>query len=126
MNTQKPFLGKLEKDVMERIWANNEPVTVRILYENINKERKIAYTTVMTIVGRLAEKGLLKKRLLGQAYLYKAVYTKDKFLSKTIRQTIKDFVFNFGDAAVAHFAEEIERIPTPKKTKFLKMLKDAK
>jgi predicted transcriptional regulator len=126
MNTQKAFLGELEKAVMDLIWEQKQPVTVRFVYENLSKKRKIAYTTVMTIIGRLTEKGLLKKREEGKAYIYLAAYSKDKFLIKITRQIIQNFVSNFGETAVAHFTQEIEKIPEKKRNKLAKMLKDAK
>lgn len=120
------ILGDLEKEVMEVVWESNGVVTVRDVFEKINKNRKVAYTTVMTIMGRLVEKGLLKRKASGKAYNYQASYTKDTFLTKATRQIIKNFVASFGDTAVVHFAQEIEKIPTDKRRKLLKMLKDAK
>ncbi len=126
MSNQKPFLGELEKEIMDRIWKQTEPVSVRFIFEDISESRKIAYTTVMTIIGRLQEKGLLKRKTEGKAYLYEAAYSKDKFLAKASQQIIKSFVASFGDAAVAHFAQEIEKIPADKRRKLLKMLQNAK
>ena len=126
MNPQKTFLGELEKAVMDLIWEQKEPVTVRFVFESLSKKRKIAYTTVMTIIGRLADKGLLKKKEEGKAYIYQAAYSKDKFLTKVTRQIIQNFVSNIGETAVAHFTQEIEKIPAEKRNKLAKMLKDAK
>lgn len=125
MNPQKVFLGELEKTVMDLIWEQKEPVTVRFVYEKISKKRKIAYTTIMTIFFRLTEKGLLKKKE-GLAYSYQAAYSKDMFLTKITRQIIQSFVSNFGETAVTHFTQEIEKIPAERKAKIAKMLKDAK
>lgn len=120
------FLGELEKEIMEVVWQSTKPITVRLVFESISNRRKIAYTTVMTIMSRLVKKGYLKTEVSGKAYIYKAVYTKDKFLTRISRQIIKNFVSSFGDAAVAHFAQEMGKIPADKKSKLLKMLKDAR
>ena len=120
------FLGELEKEVMEVVWQSRHSTTVRFVFEFINKKRKIAYTTVMTIMGRLVKKGYLKTESSGKVYIYKAVLSKDKFLTKASQQIIKNFVSSFGDAAVAHFAQEIEKIPEDKRKKLLEMLKDSK
>ncbi len=126
MNRQKSFLGELEKDVMDLIWQESKPLTVRAIHDDLSKKRKLAYTTVMTIVSRLTEKGLLKRKVSGKAYLYQAAYSKDKFLTRVSRQIIQNFVSNFGEAAVAHFTEEIEKLPVDKRNKIVKMLKDDK
>lgn len=126
MNTKISSLGKLEKEVMEIVWLSKTPISVKSAHEIISKQRKIAYTTIMTIMGRLTAKGLLKRKGEGKAYLYQPVYSKDRFLAKASQQIIKNFVANFGDGAVAHFAQEIEKIPEDKRQKLLKMLKDSK
>lgn len=125
MKSKIRFLGELEKDVMKEIWTNKHPLTVKSVHEALNKKRKIAYTTVMTVMGRLVTKGFLKTTASGKAYIYQAAVSKDKFLTKISRQIINNFISNFGDVAVAHFAQEIEKIPAEKRDKLLKMLKDS-
>jgi len=49
-----PALGDLEVQVMRRIWARREPVTVREVLGDLQRDRNIAYTTVMTVMGNLA------------------------------------------------------------------------
>lgn len=120
------LLGQLEKEVMEIAWSNKIPVSVKLVHEIISQQRKVAYTTIMTIMGRLTSKGLLKRKGEGKAYLYQPAYSKDRFLTKASQQIIKNFVSSFGDGAVAHFAQEIEKIPEDKRKKLLEMLKDSK
>lgn len=119
-------LGALESDVMHVIWQSPIPVSVRFVTETLQKERKIAYTTVMTIMSRLTEKGLLKRKSRGKAYVYYAAYSKDKLLTKVSRQIIKNLVDTFGESTVAHFAQEIEQIEPNTKIKLLHILRKAK
>ena len=119
------MLGELEKEIMEVIWANNQPLTVRIVYESISKRRKIAYTTVMTIMGRLVKKGFLRTDSSGKAYTYQASFSKDKFLTKISRQIIRNLISSFGDTAIAHFTKELEKIPAEKRRRLIKALKKA-
>lgn len=125
-NNPSKFLGQLEKEIMEIVWESKEPITVRVVFEVLSKKRKIAYTTIMTIMGRLTSKGLLKYKNQGKAYIYEATYSKERFLTKASRQIIKNFISSFGEAAVAHFAEEIEKIPVGKRKKLLKTLKSSR
>lgn len=118
-------LGELESEIMEIIWSSPNLFTVRSVADSIQKKRKVAYTTVMTIMGRLVKKGLLKRKSNGAAYLYTSVYSKDKFLSRVSRQIIKNMITNFGDLAIANFSKEIEKIPPEKRRKLIAALKKA-
>ncbi len=119
-------LGELETKVMETVWESGMPVSVSDVVKVLSKKRTIAYTTVMTIMSRLTEKGLLKRTAAGKAYMYKPSYSKDAFLTRVSRQIIKNLVGSFGDTAIAHFAEELENTPSDKKQKLLNLLKEAK
>lgn len=119
-------LGELETKIMETVWEKGVPVSVSDVVKVLSKKRTIAYTTAMTIMTRLTEKGLLKRTSLGKAYLYKPAYSKDTFLTRVSRQIIKNLVSSFGDTAIAHFAEELENIPDDKKEKLLKIIKEQK
>ncbi|MDQ3098133.1 MAG: BlaI/MecI/CopY family transcriptional regulator [bacterium] len=125
MDTQYRFghiLGELEIDVMNIIWERGNAVSVREVVEALSGKRKIAYTTVMTIMGRLVTKGILKQEPQGRAFVYKAVYTKDSFLAKATKQIVKNLASNFGDMAIAHFVKEVEKIPLEKRERLLEIL----
>ena len=119
-------LGELETQIMEIIWQSQEPVLVSDVIKVLSKKRDIAYTTVMTIMGRLTDKGLLKRTSFGKAYIYNPAYSKDTFLTNVSKQIIKNLISSFGDTAVANFAQELENIPAQKKQKLVKILKDIK
>lgn len=63
-------MGALEARIMRSIWDRETTVTVRDVYEELLKERRIAYTTCMTVMGNLVEKGLLVQDRSGTAYRY--------------------------------------------------------
>ncbi|WP_431042951.1 BlaI/MecI/CopY family transcriptional regulator [Streptomyces sp. P1-3] len=69
-------LGDLEDAVMTRVWKWNRPVTVREVLEDLQQERSIAYTTVMTVMDNLHQKGWLRREESGRAYRYEAVSTR--------------------------------------------------
>ncbi|TJZ42744.1 BlaI/MecI/CopY family transcriptional regulator [Streptomyces piniterrae] len=69
-------LGDLEDAVMTRVWEWNRPVTVREVLEDLQKERSIAYTTVMTVLDNLHQKGWVRREAEGRAYRYEAVSTR--------------------------------------------------
>ncbi|WP_314178313.1 BlaI/MecI/CopY family transcriptional regulator [Streptomyces winkii] len=69
-------LGELEDTVMTRVWRWNRPVTVREVLEDLRDDRSIAYTTVMTVMDNLHQKGWLTRRQEGRAYRYEPVSTR--------------------------------------------------
>jgi predicted transcriptional regulator len=101
------LLGPLEAEVMERLWEAGEPLSVRQLLERLNRGRRqqLAYTTVMTVMVRLAEKGALVRRRDGRGFVYEA--TADDLAGLAVRGVLRDF----GEAAVAHFVEEAKADP---------------
>lgn len=101
-------LGELEAEIMEILWKNDH-VSVREVFEMLNKKRKIAYTTVMTVMSRLCDKNILTRKLDSNgAYIYKSAQDKKSFLKEQSRQAISYLIHKFGDVAVAQFIDIIE------------------
>ncbi|MET8952895.1 BlaI/MecI/CopY family transcriptional regulator [Streptomyces sp. NPDC004533] len=69
-------MGELEDAVMTRVWKWNRPVTVREVLEDLQQERSLAYTTVMTVLDNLHQKGWVRREAEGRAYRYEAVSTR--------------------------------------------------
>ncbi len=90
---------------MKVIWEK-QPVTVRDVYETLLEERKIAYTTVMTMMSILERKGFLKRSMVDRAYVYKSARPK----KQVIRGLVKDFldrVFNgSAEPLLLHLVED--------------------
>lgn len=74
-------LGELEKAVMEHLWSAGEPQTVRQVYVDLSSRRELAYTTVMTVLQRLAKKGLVNQRRSDRAHQYSPVHTRDELVA---------------------------------------------
>lgn len=64
---------------MTRVWQWNRPVTVREVLEDLQQERSIAYTTVMTVMDNLHQKGWVRREAEGRAYRYTAVSTRPAY-----------------------------------------------
>jgi predicted transcriptional regulator len=101
------LLGPLEADVVRTAWAIGQPVSVRQLLDQLNHRRspQLAYTTVMTVMNRLAEKGILRRSKRGRGYLYEPVASDSAGLA--VRGVVRDF----GDAALAHLVDEAKGDP---------------
>ena len=72
-------LGELENEVMTRLWQWNRLVTVREVLEDLQQQREIAYTTVMTVMDKLFKKGWLRREQEGRAYRYAPVSTREAY-----------------------------------------------
>src|SRR4029450_10320588 len=70
MRTPHPTLTPQELAIMKVVWRLDK-VTVRAVYEALRENRQIAYTTVMTMMKILEEKGYLKKSAADRAHVYR-------------------------------------------------------
>lgn len=101
------LLGELEGAVMNVVWSLGE-VRVRQVHEALRPERDLAYTTVMTVMSRLAEKGVLERERRGRAYVYRAAQTgREGFLRRQAHTRVRALLDQFGDLAVAAFVGEL-------------------
>lgn len=95
-------LGELEGEIMEIIWQKGS-VSVRDIQEELLLRREIAYTTVMTIMGRLADKQLLTKKKQGIAYIYTPVCSKVEFTDTLVGEIIDGLLEDYSEQAFTHF-----------------------
>ncbi len=101
-------LGSLESEVMEVIWRKGDEVCVRDVLEVLSTRREIAYTTVMTIMGRLAQKKLLHKRKVGNTFFFTPRHTREEFAGEVVGSVVDDLLADFSDATLAHFMHRVK------------------
>lgn len=114
-------LSELEQDIMDIIWKQ-ENCTVRDVQTRLIPKRKLAYTTVMTVMGRLVEKRVLARKQDGLSYSYYPKVSKDHFVARSIHTIFTTAVSSFGQEAVTHFAKEIRKLSPEKKRELLQIL----
>ena len=117
-------LGDLEREVMEVMWSRGE-ASVRTVLEavNANGRRGRAYTTIMTVMGNLARKGLLLRRREGRTDIYRVALARESYADVRARQEIEALVSRYGDVALAHFAREVDQL-SPEHRRQLRELVD--
>ena len=71
---------------MTRIWRWNRPVTVREVLEDLEAERTIAYTTVMTVLDNLHQKGWVRRHQEGRAYRYEPISTRAAYSAALMKE----------------------------------------
>jgi predicted transcriptional regulator len=92
MRPKNLTLTPQELEIMKLVWRRGN-ATVRDVYEAFLKQRKIAYTTVMTMMKILESKGYLKKRRQDRAFIYSPTHPKNQVIGGMIREFINR-VFN--------------------------------
>jgi predicted transcriptional regulator len=98
-------LGELEAEIMKRVWRRAEPTTACELVDELQLERSIAYTTVMTVLDNLHKKGWLERELDGRAYRYRPLSSGEQYSAQLMREAL-DASPDRG-AAFAHFLREL-------------------
>jgi predicted transcriptional regulator len=73
---------------MRRIWGRQGPVTVRDIAGDLQQERTIAYTTVMTVMDNLRRKGWLRRQEDGRAYRYEPAVSGEEYSAAVMRQAL--------------------------------------
>ena len=99
-------LGSLEAQIIRILWERPS-LPVRDVVEALPGRRARAYTTVMTVMNRLTEKGLLKRRPDGRAYVYTPIVSEEEFVEQLTRSMVRSLLNDFGDVAVANFVGEL-------------------
>jgi predicted transcriptional regulator len=92
MRPRSRTLTEQELEIMKVVWGL-ERATVRDVYETLRGRRKIAYTTVMTMMNILETKKYLKKRAQDRAYVYQATRPRSDVIKAMVREFV-DRVFN--------------------------------
>ncbi|CAN5555931.1 BlaI/MecI/CopY family transcriptional regulator [soil metagenome] len=107
-HTLAEVLGPLEAEIMDVVWERNE-VTVRDVHRALKSTRPIAYTTVMTTLGRLADKGLLRRLEDQPAHRYIPIMSRDQYARLTVKSVVDWLIGHFPDPAVAYFVDRVEK-----------------
>jgi predicted transcriptional regulator len=99
-------LHDLEATIMDVVWGRQlSSFAVGDVLAILEKQRDIAYTTVMTTVTRLYEKGILDRERDGKRYLYSPKLSREEFLQSTAREVLDEAVG--GHQAMAMLAEKV-------------------
>lgn len=109
-------LGPLEQVVMDHVWDVEGPVTVRQVFDEVGKRRKLAYTTVMTVMNRLWRKRLLRRTRAGRAFAYEAASSREEYAALLVRGVLdgahdrRSVLLGFVRAVEEKDLTELERL----------------
>ncbi|HET7476755.1 MAG TPA: BlaI/MecI/CopY family transcriptional regulator [Dermatophilaceae bacterium] len=105
-----PLLGELERAVMACLWdraaSGAGPATVREVHESVGQLRGLAYTTVMTVLDRLAKKQLVTQARDGRAFRYAAQASREELTARAMRETLGGLSGTDRRATMLHFLDQ--------------------
>jgi len=119
----KELLTDLEAEIMRLVWQKGK-TTVRDVYEAIRATRPLAYTTVMTVLSKLAEKGIVERSQKGRAYVYRPKVSKKEAAQRSVAKLLHKFFDGSPRALVAHLID-VDAI-SPSEFSLLQQLLDSK
>jgi predicted transcriptional regulator len=114
-------LHELESEVMEELWGRGER-TVREVLEALNTRRtpQRAYTTILTVMQRLHDKGLLRREWRGGRHVYVPALSRDEFAEAQVGALVSEY----GDVALAQFARAVSRLDPKRREEIRKLAED--
>lgn len=106
MRPKSSTLTAHELELMKIVWPHTDGVTVRDVYEELRTRRSIAYTSVMTTMKTLEEKGYLKATQQDRAYVYKPAQPKAKVIKALVRDFVERVFNGSSQPLVVHLLED--------------------
>ncbi|MFM1651631.1 BlaI/MecI/CopY family transcriptional regulator [Brevibacillus sp. B_LB10_24] len=119
------FFGPLEAKIMNILWNGSE-MTIKDVQQKLAEEKTTNFNTVMTVINRLAEKGILHKRSEGRASLYRPVLTREQFLEAQSKELTNELLEEFGSLAVSHMLDALEEVDQELLEKLEEKIKELK
>ncbi|GKV66513.1 MULTISPECIES: BlaI/MecI/CopY family transcriptional regulator [Sporosarcina] len=101
------FFGPLEAKIIDVLWEGEEK-TIKDVQQALEREKITNFNTVMTVMNRLVDKGILQKRAEGRSSVYKPVQTRAEFLNTQSKDMTHELIDEFGDVVISHMLNALE------------------
>jgi BlaI family transcriptional regulator, penicillinase repressor len=105
MRRRSTTLTEQELEIMKIVWERDS-VTVRDVYEALLERRKVAYTTVMTMMKILEQKQYLRKNQTDRAYVYRPAQPKGQVIGAMVREFVNRVFNGAAEPLLVHLVEE--------------------
>ncbi|MDQ8735336.1 BlaI/MecI/CopY family transcriptional regulator [Paenibacillus sp. LHD-38] len=103
------FFGSLEAKIMDILWEAEE-LSIKEVQLRLEKEKQINFNTVMTVMNRLLEKGILQKRSKGRLSLFRPVESKDVFIEQQSKRLTENLMDEFGGVVINHMIDALKDV----------------
>ena len=105
---KRPKISPAETEVLRLVWSTKE-ATVQQVYDTLPANRKVTYVTVATLLRRLEEKGYLKHKVRGKAFVYTPAVKKEDVINRTIGDLVQRLFGGNPVPLMQHLALHSER-----------------
>jgi len=120
--TLRDVLGPLAAPIIEVVVARGEASVAQVVEDLEKRERRRhAYTTVMTIMGRLFERGLLAREKRGRLYVYRVTNPEADLIDQLSQQAVDRVIDRYGSAAFRHFALKLADLDPELRRRLIKL-----
>ncbi|MCM2533968.1 BlaI/MecI/CopY family transcriptional regulator [Neobacillus pocheonensis] len=119
------FFGPLESKIMNILWDGSE-LTIKNVQQKLEQEKAVNFNTVMTVMNRLVDKGVLQKRTEGRSFLYRPILSKDQFFETQSKELTHELIEEFGSLAVSQMLDVLEEVDQDLLEKLEQKLKELK
>ncbi|GFZ85308.1 transcriptional regulator [Paenibacillus marchantiophytorum] len=104
------FFGPLEAKIMEILWTTTAALTIKEVQAKLDQDKVMNFNTVMTVMNRLVDKGILQKNSVARSFMYKPVVTRDVFMETQSKELTFDLIEEFGSLAVTHMVDALDKV----------------
>jgi predicted transcriptional regulator len=117
------MLGANEQLVLGALWEKG-PLPGRRLYEEVSRSRELAYTTVLTIVGRMVKKGSVRRKRVDGLYYYEAAMDKSEFERRASAAVVKGIIDVSPAHALSAFIDSISELDESKLDEIMRIIEE--
>lgn len=110
---------------MDNLW-NDVEMTIKDVQQVLDKEKVTNFNTVMTVMNRLVEKGILQKKIEGRSSLYSPVQSRVEFLNAQSKEMTNELMDEFGNVVVSHMLDALEDVDDDLVAKLEQKIKELK
>ncbi|OMF21470.1 transcriptional regulator [Paenibacillus sp. FSL H8-0548] len=103
------FFGSLEAKIMDILW-DAEELSIKDVQARLEKDKAVNFNTVMTVMNRLLDKGILQKRLKGRLSLYRPIETREVFIEQQSKRLTKNLLDEFGGVVINHMIDALKDV----------------
>lgn len=103
------FFGSLEAKIMDILW-DAEELSIKDVQLRLEKEKPVNFNTVMTVMNRLLDKGILEKRLKGRLSLFRPTESKADFIEQQSKKLTENLLDEFGGVVINHMIDALSDV----------------
>jgi predicted transcriptional regulator len=102
------FFGPLEAKIMDLFWeSEQEEFSIKEMQKALETEKNSNFNTVMTVMNRLVEKNVLKKRVSGRVSLFSPIQSKEEFFDEQSKKLTENLLDEFGGVVISHMIDSL-------------------